>query len=203
MEFLGKLIKGGGILIYPLFILLFWGLVIIMIKSITLQRKRIVNAQVVDEIEQLLLDNRAPEASAYCKQHPMPITNIILAGILNYEKNEAELKEILEEAGRQEIPGIRSYLTTLGTIANLAPLTGLLGTVLGMISVFATLSRQTTVNANMLAGGISEALLTTAFGLVIAMPTLAFYNHFTTRVNNMIIQMEKISLHMVAVLKRH
>jgi len=203
MEFLGKLIKGGGILIYPLFILLFWGLVIIVIKSITLQRKRIVNAQVVDEIEQLLLDNRAPEASAYCKQHPMPITNIILAGILNYEKNEAELKEILEEAGRQEIPGIRSYLTTLGTIANLAPLTGLLGTVLGMISVFATLSRQTTVNANMLAGGISEALLTTAFGLVIAMPTLAFYNHFTTRVNNMVIQMEKISLHMVAVLKRH
>lgn len=203
MEFFGKLIEGGGILIYPLFILLFWGLVIIVIKSITLQRKRIVNAQVVDEIEQLLLDNRAPEASAYCKQHPMPITNIILAGILNYEKNEAELKEILEEAGRQEIPGIRSYLTTLGTIANLAPLTGLLGTVLGMISVFATLSRQTTVNANMLAGGISEALLTTAFGLVIAMPTLAFYNHFTTRVNNMVIQMEKISLHMVAVLKRH
>jgi biopolymer transport protein ExbB len=71
-----------------------------------------------------------------------------------------------------------------------------------MISVFATLSKQASVNANMLAGGISEALITTAVGMVIAMPTLAFYNHFTTRVNNIVIEMEKISLHMVAVLKR-
>ena len=71
-----------------------------------------------------------------------------------------------------------------------------------MISVFATLSKQATANPNMLAGGISEALITTAVGMVIAIPTLAFYNHFTTRVTNIVIEMEKISLHMVAVLKR-
>ena len=79
---------------------------------------------------------------------------------------------------------------------------GLLGTVIGMIDVFATLSRETTVNPTMLAGGISQALVTTAFGMVIAMPTLASYNYYITKVQNLIIEMERVSLHMVAVLKR-
>ena len=130
------------------------------------------------------------------------MTRILLAGIINYEKSEAELKEILEEAGRQEIPLIRSNLAALGTIASVAPLLGLLGTVIGMIEVFATLARETSVNPTMLAGGISQALTTTAFGMVIAMPTLASYNYFISKVQTLIIEMEKVSLHMVAVLKR-
>ncbi len=130
------------------------------------------------------------------------MTRIILAGILNYERSEAELKEILEDASRQELPGIRRHLTALGTIASASPLLGLLGTVIGMISVFATLSTEANVNPGMLAGGISEALITTACGLVIAMPTLIFYNFFGTRVQSLIIEMEKISLRMVAILKR-
>lgn len=130
------------------------------------------------------------------------MTRIVLAGVINYEKSESELKEILEEAGRQEVPLIRSHLTALGTIASVAPLLGLLGTVIGMIDVFATLSRETTVNPTMLAGGISQALVTTAFGMVIAMPTLASYNYYISKVQNLIIEMERVSLHMVAVLKR-
>jgi len=126
-----------------------------------------------------------------------------MAGILNYEKSEGELKETLEEAGRQEIPAIRAWLPALGTIASVAPLLGLLGTVIGMIEVFSTLSQDTAVNAGMLAGGISEALVTTAFGMVIAMPALAAYNYFVAKVQTLIIDMEKISLHMVAVLKRY
>lgn len=202
MEFVKEIFASGGILMYPLIILLIWGLVIIIIKALTLRRKQIINPHVVGKIEQLLLDKKIPEATAFCKQHPLPMTNILLAAILHYQQSEAELKEILEEAGRQELPIIHRYLTTLGTIASVAPLMGLLGTVVGMIAVFATLSGQTSINANDLAGGISEALVTTACGLVIAMPTLAFYNHFVTKVNNLIIEMEKISLHVIAVLKR-
>ncbi|NKC12291.1 MAG: MotA/TolQ/ExbB proton channel family protein [Gammaproteobacteria bacterium] len=202
MEFIGGLIEKGGWLIYPLFVLLAWGLVIIIIKTFHLHHNNTINPAVIDRVEQLLLNRKIPEATAFCKQYSVPMTRILLAGIINYEKSESELKEILEEAGRQEVPLIRSHLTALGTIASVAPLLGLLGTVIGMIEVFATLAKETTVNPTMLAGGISQALVTTAFGMVIAMPTLASYNYFISKVQKLIIEMEKISLHMVAVLKR-
>ena len=130
------------------------------------------------------------------------MTRVILAGIYHFDRSEAELKDILEEAGRQEVPVIRRNLTALGTIAGVAPLLGLLGTVLGMIEVFSTLSQGTGIDATDLAGGISQALITTACGLVVAIPTLAFYNSLSNRASNVIIEMEKISLQMVAVLKR-
>jgi biopolymer transport protein ExbB len=202
MNFVLDLIDKGGILIYPLIVLLVWGILIIVVKLLTLRRDRIINPGVIQKVEELLLQKKIPEATAYCKQNPLPMTRILLAGIISYERSEAELKEILEEAGRQELPGIRRHLTALGTIAGAAPLIGLLGTVLGMIAVFATLSQGTSVNPTTLAGGISEALITTAVGLVIATPTLIFHNFFTGKVQNLIIEMEKISLRLVAVLKR-
>ena len=202
MNFVLDLIDKGGILIYPLIVLLIWGILIIVVKLATLRNDRIINPGVVHKVEELLLQRKIPEATAYCKQNPLPMTRILLAGIVSYERSEPELKEILEEAGRQELPGIRRQLTALGTIAGAAPLIGLLGTVLGMISVFATLSKQTNVNPTTLAGGISEALITTAVGLVIATPTLIFHNFFVAKVQNLIIEMEKISLRLVAVLKR-
>jgi len=202
MDIVNAVFEKGGPLIWPLLGLLLWGIGIIGFKWATLKRSRIVDPAVVTRIEELLLAGKVPEAMAFCKQHPLPITRVVLSGIVNYEKSEAELKEILEEAGRQEVPGIRSHLTALGTIASVAPLLGLLGTVLGMISVFSVLSSQDSINASQLAGGISEALTTTAVGMVIAVPTLAFYNFFISRVQVLILEMEKISLHMVAVLKR-
>jgi biopolymer transport protein ExbB len=202
MDSIFGLFEKGGVLVYPLFMLLIWGLTIIIIKTIKLRREKIINPTVVQGIEEMLLEDKIPEATAYCKQNSLPMTRIILAGILNYERSEAELKEILEDASRQELPGIRRHLTALGTIASASPLLGLLGTVIGMISVFATLSTEANVNPGMLAGGISEALITTACGLVIAMPTLIFHNFFRTRVQSLIIEMEKISLRMVAILKR-
>tara|TARA_B100000676_G_scaffold287350_1_gene317807 strand:+ start:2577 stop:3188 length:612 start_codon:yes stop_codon:yes gene_type:complete len=202
MEFLAEVIESSGVLLYPLVLLLLWGVVIILIKAAQLRRARTINPEVIDKVEQLLLSKKIPEATAYCKQNSVPMTRILLAGIINYEKSESDLKEILEEAGRQEVPLIRSHLAALGTIASVAPLLGLLGTVVGMIDVFSTLSQQTEVNPTMLAGGISTALVTTAFGMVIAMPTLASYNYFIAKVQTLIIEMEKISLHMVAVLKR-
>ncbi len=197
-----QLLTQGGILMYPLLVLLFMAILIILIKLFHLQKGRILPPKIVEKIEKLLLDNKIPEATAFCKKYPTPMTNIILAGILHYQRNEVELKTLLEDVGRQELPVIRRYLTTLGTIANVSPLLGLLGTVFGMISVFATLAEKNDVNPSMLAGGISEALLTTALGLIIAMLSMAFYNHFMARINNLMIEMEKTSLHIVAILKR-
>lgn len=202
METTITMLKSGGVLIYPLILMLLASIAIILYKAKTLQTSRVISPKVIDHVEKILLGGNIPEATAYCKQHPLPMTNIILTGILNHHKSEAELKEVLEEVGRQQVPKIRSYLTLLGTIASVAPLMGLFGTVLGMISVFATLGEKISIEANMLASGISQALVTTAVGMVIAMLSLTFYNHYTAKVNNFIVEMERISLHMVAVLKR-
>ena len=202
MSFIADIFAKGGVLIYPLLGLLLWGIGIIVFKALTLRRRRVINPQVVAHVEQLLIDRNVTDATVYCKQNAVPMTRILLSGIINYEKSEAELKEILEEAGRQEMPAIRSHLTALGTIASVAPLLGLLGTVIGMISVFATISQASSINPSMLAGGISEALVTTAVGMVIAVPTLAFHNFFNNRLQHLVVEMERISLRTVAVLKR-
>ena len=201
-DFMKTLFTDGGIIVWLLLAMLIWGLYIIVIKSRQLHHDRLINPQVIQHIERLLLDKRLPEATAYCKQNSSPITRIILAGIVNFDRSEGELKEILEETGRQEIPGIRHHLSTLGTIAGLAPLLGLLGTVVGMIQVFATLSEGSGINANDLASGISKALTTTACGLAVTMPTMAYYNSLNNRATNLIIEMEKVSLHMAAILSR-
>ena len=202
IDFTTKLFDDGGPLIWVLLALLLWGLYIIVVKSHELRRDRVISPQVVQDVEKLLLENRLPDATAFCKQNAVPMTRVILAGIYHFDRSESELKDILEEAGRQEVPVIRRNLTALGTIAGVAPLFGLLGTVLGMIEVFSTLSQGTGIDASDLAGGISQALITTACGLVVAIPTLAFYNSLSNRASNVIIEMEKISLQMVAVLKR-
>ena len=124
MEFLAEVIESSGVLLYPLVLLLLWGVVIILINAAQLRRARTINPEVIDKVEQLLLSKKIPEATAYCKQNSVPMTRILLAGIINYEKSESDLKEILEEAGRQEVPLIRSHLAALGTIASVAPLLG-------------------------------------------------------------------------------
>lgn len=202
MSFIVGLFEKGGLLVVPLLVLLIAGAVIIVYKAIQLRQSRILSPAAVKELEQMVLARRTADATAYCKQNSTPMTRVLLAGILNYEKSESELKATLEEAGRQEIPSIRYWLPTLGTIASLAPLLGLLGTVVGMIEVFATLEQQENVKSTMLAGGISQALVTTAIGMVIAMPTLAAYNFFVAKVQTLTIEMERLSLRMVSMLKR-
>ena len=193
---------GGILVVWLLLVVLVWCLWIILWKLVQLRHRRVINSRVVRHIEQLLIDNRLAEATAYCKKVSYPMTRILLSGILHYDRSEHEIKERLEEAGRQEIPWLRSQLTTLRSMASAAPLLGLFGTVIGMIQVFTALSKGGTIQASDLAGGISEALITTACGLVVAIPAIVFYNNFTTRVTNLIIEMEKISLTMVAILKR-
>ena len=200
--FIVHLFQLGGVVVWLLLIVLVWCLWIIVWKLFQLRHGRVINPKVVAEIERLLIDNRFAEATAYCKKNPFPMTRIILGGILHYDRSEHEIKERLEEAGRQEIPWLRAQLTTLRSMASAAPLLGLFGTVIGMIQVFTALSKGGTIQASDLAGGISEALITTACGLVVAIPAIVFYNNFTTRVTNLIIEMEKISLYMVAILKR-
>jgi biopolymer transport protein ExbB len=195
------IIKGGPVIV-PLLLCSVISLSIIVERCLSLRRTRILRYDVLQRIEELLRDRKIPEASTLCKRYPSSMTRILLAAILNHDKSRQEIKEIIEDAGRQEVPVLERYLTILGTIASISVLLGLLGTVTGMIRTFNAIAALGYGHPEALAGGISEALVATATGLAIAIPTLIMYNFFTSKVDSLVIEMEKNSLRMLSILKR-
>jgi biopolymer transport protein ExbB len=192
----------GGLVMVPLLLCSVISLSIIVERCLSLRRNRILKYDVLQRIEELLRDRKIPEASTLCKRYPSSMTRILLAAILNHDKSRQEIKEIIEDAGRQEVPVLERYLTILGTIASIAVLLGLLGTVTGMIRTFNSIAALGYGHPEALASGISEALVATATGLAIAIPTLILYNIFTSKVDSLVIEMEKNSLRMLSILKR-
>jgi biopolymer transport protein ExbB len=195
------IIKGGPVMA-PLLLCSVISLSIIVERGLSLRRHRILRYDILQRIEELLRDRKIPEASTLCKRYPSSMTRILLAAILNHDKSRQEIKEIIEDAGRQEVPVLERYLTVLGTIASISVLLGLLGTVTGMIRTFNAIAALGYGHPEALASGISEALVATATGLAIAIPTLVMYNFFTSKVDSLVIEMEKNSLRMLSILKR-
>lgn len=122
---------------------------------------------------------------------------ILAAGLGNAYHGRDVMKESIQEAASHVIHDLERYLNTLGTIAAVAPLLGLLGTVLGMIKVFAEIMTQGTGNASALAGGISEALITTAAGLTVAIPALVMHRYFTGRIDAIVVELEQETIKLV------
>jgi biopolymer transport protein ExbB len=197
-----ELIIKGGPVMAPLLLCSVVSLSIIVERCLSLRRNRILRYDILQRIEELLRDRKIPEASTLCKRYPSSMTRILLAAILNHDKSRQEIKEIIEDAGRQEVPVLERYLTILGTIASISVLLGLLGTVTGMIRTFNAIAALGYGHPEALASGISEALVATATGLAIAIPTLVLYNVFTSKVDSLVIEMEKNSLRMLSILKR-
>jgi len=194
-------IKGGPIMV-PILLCSVISLAIVVERCLSLRRNRILKYDILQRIEELLRDRKIPEATTLCKRYPSSMTRILLAAILNHDKTRQDIKEIIEDAGRHEIPVLERYLAVLGTIASIAVLLGLLGTVMGMIRTFNAIAALGYGHPEALAGGISEALIATAAGLAIAIPTLVLYNFFTSKVDSLVIEMEKYSLRMLSILKR-
>jgi biopolymer transport protein ExbB len=192
----------GGLVMVPLLLCSVISLSIIVERCLSLRRNRILKHEVLQRIEELLRDRKIPEASTLCKRYPSSMTRILLAAILNHDKSRQEIKEIIEDAGRQEVPVLERYLTILGTIASISVLLGLLGTVMGMIRTFNAIAALGYGHPEALASGISEALVATATGLTIAIPTLVLYKFFMNKVDSLVIEMEKNSLRMLSILKR-
>jgi biopolymer transport protein ExbB len=194
-------VKGGPVMV-PLLLCSVISLSIMVERCLSLRRHRILKYDVLQRIEELLRDRKIPEASTICKRYPSSMTRILLAAILNHDKSRQEIKEIIEDTGRQEVPVLERYLTVLGTIASISVLLGLLGTVMGMIRTFNAIAALGYGHPEALASGISEALVATATGLTIGIPTLVMYNVFTSKVDSLVIEMEKNSLRMLSILKR-
>jgi len=129
-----------------------------------------------------------------------PLGQILVAGLSNSRRGRDIMRESIEETASHVVHELERYLNTLGTIAVITPLLGLLGTVIGMIRVFSALQLEGTGNAAVLAGGISQALITTAAGLTVAIPTLFFYRFFVRRVDELVVQMEQEAIKLVDVI---
>lgn len=141
-------------------------------------------------------------AVSYCMEEKSPVANIIRKGLKKYKLGHERVKESIENAGRQEITKLEKGLSILASVAGIAPLLGFLGTVTGMIQAFMTIeSLQGSANPSDLAGGIWEALVTTAFGLIVGIPALAFYNYFLSAVKKLVGDMEAVANDVVDIIQ--
>lgn len=169
-----------------------------------LNRAKIDSNKFMDAITNVLKRNKIIEAIEMCNSTPGPIAHIIKAGILKHDRSKPEIKESVEEAAQLEVPRLERYLPILATIAHIAPLLGLLGTVTGMIKSFQIIQQKALamapVNPGDLAGGIWEALLATLAGLSVAIPTYVAYNYLVSQVDSLIHDMERSATDLVNLL---
>jgi biopolymer transport protein ExbB len=190
-------IKGGYIMI-PIFICGVLTLTIIIERFIYLKNSQIDSEKFITEIENLLKKRKIREAMEKCENQNKPVPNIVKAGLLKLDRTRDEIKEAIEDAANHQIPELEKYLVILATIAVISPLLGLLGTVTGMIKAFMVIEmKEGLVHPGELAGGIWEALVTTVGGLVVAIPAYLSYNYFVSRVNNLILEMEKSATRLI------
>lgn len=192
-----ELIKAGGWLMVPILICSVVAMAIVAERFWTLQRKRITPGNLVVQVWQWAKSGDLDDDRLRALRKSSPLGRILAAGLVNREIGRAMMKESIEEVGRHVVHDLDRYLNTLGTIASITPLLGLLGTVIGMIKVFAVITTQGVGNPGVLAGGISEALITTAAGLTVAIPTLMFHRYFRGHVDELVVTMEQEALKMV------
>lgn len=198
-----ELIKAGGWVMVPIIICSISAMGIIGERFWSLQRKKIIPPELVRpsaQIWQLARADKFDQISLHHLRTSSPLGEILAVGILNSRHGREIMKECIEDAGRQVAHELERFLNTLGTIASISPLLGLLGTVNGMIRVFATITNRGPGDPGILAGGISEALITTAAGLIIAIPSLAFYRYFERLVDDYVITMEAEALKLIDIM---
>ena len=178
---------------WPIWLLLIASIVavaLIVERLIYLRREKILPKQLLDEVIRVYRAGKVTPEVVDKLEHNSPLGTVLAAALRNVDAPRDVMKESIEEAGRGVAHGLERFLTTLGTIASLAPLMGLFGTVVGMIEIFGAQSPTGGNNPAQLAHGISVALYNTGFGLAIAMPALVFYRHFRALVDSFIVEME-------------
>ncbi len=188
-----ELFERGGVMMYPLLLSSLLTVAIVVERLITLRRKKIIIPEIINIVEQFHSVKDMDLAKSMCLRYQGPLPRIVGMGLENSDLEKSEMKEMIEDQGRQEIRELKRGLGILETVAAIAPLLGLTGTVLGMIKVFGVIKAQGVGQAAALSGGISEALLTTVAGLFIGIPALIFYNYFSHKAENFVLDIEKHS----------
>lgn len=193
MSILSVLSKGGWLMI-PLIITSFIAVVIIIDRYIVIKKSKLNVPAFLVKIRGMLIKEDISGAISYCIEEKSAAANIVKNGLKKYHLGQVRVKESIENTGRQEIAKLEKGLSVVATIAAIAPLIGFLGTVTGMIQAFMRIEDlQGAANPSDLAGGIWEALITTAVGLAIGIIALAFYNYLTSSINKLVLDMEVVS----------
>lgn len=188
---------------YPIIFCSIVALAIFLERLWVLRRKNIIPQDFVNNVEGLLKKQKISEAVFLCQNDISSIAKIFLAGLRSTQKGMWLVKEAIEERGSREATILEKNVDILSTIANLTPLLGLLGTVSGMIKTFNAISVQGIGNPAPLAGGIAEALITTATGLCIAIPTLVCYRFLKDKASSLIFEMEENSIRLVELMDNY
>jgi len=193
MEHVLDFFDKGGFVIYPLLLCWFVGLAIVIEKSISLRRKKVIIPEIVNVLDNIKGPDDVGLALSICEKHKGPFPNIIRIGLENRELPKEDIKETLNDQGRQEVHSLERGLVILETVAGIAPLLGLLGTVIGILKVFNVITALGVGQAAAMSGGISEALITTIVGLSIGIPAVVGYNYFTNKAETLVLEIEKYS----------
>ncbi|HIG91398.1 MAG TPA: MotA/TolQ/ExbB proton channel family protein [Methylococcaceae bacterium] len=187
----------GGLMLLPIVLCSIVALGIIVERFWSLQRNKILPPDLVPQVWRLSREEKLDAMAIRRLKVGSPLGAILAAGLSNSRFGREIMKESIEEVGRQVAHDLERYLTALGTISAITPLLGLLGTVVGMIKVFSAIMSQGVGDPGVLAGGISEALITTAAGLAVAIPSLMFHRYFEGRVDDLVLNMEEESLKLI------
>ena len=195
------LVHSGGWLMVPIILCSIAATAIVGERLWSLQRERVAPAGLVADMWELVRAGELTEERVRELHRESPLGRILAAVLVNGEFDREAMKESIEDVGRHVVHELKRYLDTLGTIAAITPLLGLLGTVIGMIRVFGVITAQGVGEPRLLAGGISEALITTAAGLTVAIPSLLFHRFLRGRVDELVLTMEQEALKLVAALQ--
>jgi biopolymer transport protein ExbB len=195
-----ELVKSGGWLMLPIILCSIISISIITERFWSLRREKVLPKHLVATVWNLVKQDNMTRAEIDMLRKESALGTILSAGLINRNESRERIKECIEERGREVVHDLERFLNTLGTIASISPLLGLLGTVIGMISVFAAITQHGVGDPAALAGGISQAMVTTAAGLTVAIVSLVFYRYFRRKVDSIVIIMEREAIKMVDVL---
>lgn len=195
-----EIVQAGGWLMWPIIACSVVAVAIVLERLWTLQEKRVLPVSVANQVMELMQRDQIDVKQIHEVQQSSPFGQVLAAGLAYRHAARDVLKEVVEDTGRHVVHELERYLGTLGTIAAISPLLGLLGTVSGMIRSFTAITADGVPNPAVLAGGISEALVATAAGLTVAIPSLIAYRYLRGRVEGLVVRIEKESMRFIEAL---
>ncbi len=197
-----EIVKSGGWLMVPIILCAIIAMGIILERFWSLKQNRVLPEDLTSKVWNWVKKDALDQAQIQTLHQGSPLGQILAAGLINRDRERVIMKDSIEDTGRHVVHELERYLDTLGTIAAITPLLGLLGTVIGMVKVFAAITTHGVGNPTVLAGGIAEALITTAAGLTVAIPALIGYRFYRNRVDTLVVDMEKEAIKLVEALHR-
>ena len=197
-----EIIIAGGPVMWPILLCSVLAAAIMLERLWTLQRKRVIPRELTDRVWKLVETRTLNDRHIEALSRNSPLGRILAAGLTNRHQGREIMKEVIEDTGRHVVHELERFLNALGTIAAISPLLGLLGTVTGMIQAFEAITSEGVGDPRVLSGGIGEALITTAAGLIVAIPALIGYRYLRGLVDFLVVEMEKEAMKLVQAFDR-